>query len=104
MDKFILKVESNCNDPEREDEFNHWYDNIHIPDIMETQGFVKATRYKNIQSTADQGKYVAVYEMETDNLDKLMAAHQANMKSKEAKGRITDLITVVARGIYEKIK
>lgn len=102
-DKFILKVEANCKDTAREDEFNDWYNNTHIPDILETRGFVKATRYEILEPTSDKGKYVAVYEIETDDLDDLMTAHQKNMKNKEALGRITGLISVTSRAIYRKV-
>jgi len=96
-------VESDCKDLAREDEFNDWYNNIHIPDVMETQGFISATRYEIIQSTDEKGKYLAIYEMETDDFDQLMSSHQENMNRKEARGRISELISVTSRGIYKKI-
>jgi len=102
MGKYLLKVEANCKDPSREAEFNDWYNNTHIPDIQETKGFVKATRYEILEPSQDKGKYVAVYEIETDDIDELMTRHGTNMKNKEAKGRITDLIEVTARGVYRQ--
>lgn len=102
MTEYILKVESNCKDPAREDEFKDWYDNVHIPDVLETEGYLTAARYEITEAVEGQGKYVAVYEIETEDLDAMMAAHWKNMKGKEGQGRITDLIEVTARGIYRK--
>ena len=104
MDKYLLKVESNCKDPSREDEYHHWYDDIHIPDVLETPGFVRGACYKILQPKPGQGRYIAIYEMETDNYDNLMAAHQANMKRKEAQGRMTDLFSPVSRAIYKMVE
>jgi len=30
----------------REDEFNEWYDNVHIPEALAVDGFVAAHRFK----------------------------------------------------------
>ena len=46
MGKWILVVESTCNDPVRESEFQEWYKTVHYPDVLETPGIVKATRYE----------------------------------------------------------
>jgi hypothetical protein len=35
----ILLVLSNCKDPAREAEFNRWYEDIHVADILETGAF-----------------------------------------------------------------
>ena len=103
MEKRLLVVESNCKDPVREKEFNDWYDQTHIPDIFETPCFVKASRYQLTKPAEGKGKYLAIYEIQSDDMDADMAKHNANMKSKQAQGRITDLITIVSRGIYKEI-
>ena len=36
MAKYILEVRTNCSDPEKEAEYNDWYNNIHLPDVLET--------------------------------------------------------------------
>jgi len=47
MERWLFTVENNCRDTAREKELNDWYDTIHLPDILETPGFVRATRYEN---------------------------------------------------------
>ena len=48
-------------DPEHEDEFNHWYDEEHIPEKRATPGFRSARRYS---SHDVPGRYLAVYEVD----------------------------------------
>jgi Domain of unknown function (DUF4286) len=47
-------------DPAREDEFNHWYDEEHIPEKRRTEGFYSARRFKH---ATDPHRYLAVYEV-----------------------------------------
>lgn len=103
MASWFLVIESNCTDPGREQEFNEWYDNVHIPDILETRCFIKAARYELPNPPEGKGKYLAVYEIDSDDLDRDMALHGANMKRKEALGRITDLIRMTSRHIYKRV-
>lgn len=46
MPKGMLVVESRPADPAREDEYNDWYTNTHIPEVCAVPGFVAARRYK----------------------------------------------------------
>ena len=71
MEKWINIVETTC-DPSREKEFNDWYDNIHLPDVLETPGFLAARRYVHKEFRDGRGKYLTIYEIETDDIDKTM--------------------------------
>src|SRR5215510_6272478 len=44
---------------EKEDRFNAWYDEHHIPIRMETEGFLSAQRYR----MGNERNYLAIYEM-----------------------------------------
>lgn len=102
MARYILVVESNCTDPAREAEFNEWYDKTHLPDVLETPGFIRATRYVNTEAAAGKGKFVAVYEIETDDIDAFTKTNAANLAKKRAAGRFTDLLAIVSRGLYRQ--
>jgi hypothetical protein len=61
----------------REAEFNEWYDNVHMKDVLALPGFISAKRYV----TAGAGdlpttghSYLAIYEIETDDLAAVNAA------------------------------
>ncbi|MFC1940283.1 DUF4286 family protein [Chloroflexota bacterium] len=102
MKKWLLVVETNCADAKRETEFNKWYDEIHLPDVLETPGFTRATRYENIESSEGEGKFLAIYEIETNDFDRFMKAHSANMDKKRAAGRFSELLVRVSRGFYRQ--
>ena len=61
--------------PGREAEYNDWYDNVHLRDVLETEGFVGAQRFAladaQIGDVAEQapGRYLAIYEIEADSLE-----------------------------------
>jgi hypothetical protein len=61
----------------REDEFNQWYDERHLPDVLAIDGFVAAQRFRLADTDPPQQyghRYLALYEVETDDLNK---AHRA---------------------------
>src|SRR4030095_15166274 len=60
----ILLVLSHCTDPARAAEFHRWYEDIHVPDILETGPFHTAYRYESLDSQTTQAKYLALYETE----------------------------------------
>lgn len=75
-DRILQFVYSNPR-PGREDEFNDWYENVHIPDILAVPGVVSARRYKlrETEITHQSGMplpdhtYVCVYEVEGEPND-----------------------------------
>jgi len=96
----------NCTDPARENEFNEWVKNVHFPDNVKTKAFKKVTRYELLQPAEGKGKYLHVFEIETDDLDAAMEEHNIDMKKrKEQPGHTTNLATGGGwgRGIYKQM-
>ena len=57
----------------KESEYNDWYNRHHIPDVLNVPGFVSGQRFRlaDTQMSRDGNrahKYLAVYEIETDDL------------------------------------
>jgi hypothetical protein len=58
----------------KEEEFNNWYDNVHIYEALTSPGFVAAQRFRisndQVMPAAAEKlpRYVTVYELETDDL------------------------------------
>jgi len=102
MTKWLLVIETNCTDAARETEFNEWYDKTHIPDVLETPGFIRATRYENTEPSEGKAKFLATYEVETDDIDGFMKAHTDNIARKRAEGRFSELLVLVSRGFYRQ--
>jgi len=102
MAKWLLVVESHCTDPAREKEFRDWYDNVHFKDIFKTREFAKAMRAELHQASAGaKDKVLAIYEIEADDVDSVMARHNENMKRAKEEGRMSPYIEATARGIYK---
>jgi hypothetical protein len=57
----------------REDEFNDWYTNQHLPDFLRIPGVVLAERFRMSDNQRSDGpfpwKYMAIYEIETNNIE-----------------------------------
>jgi hypothetical protein len=59
----------------RDAEYNDWYTNQHLADVVAVPGFVSAQRFKMRELTMGEfkNKYLAIYNIETDDPDKVMA-------------------------------
>jgi hypothetical protein len=69
MSEPIMAVFSNPTTPEQEEEYNTWYNGVHLKDLLAIPGVVGATRYKLTQSpgaAAPEHRYVALYQIEGD--------------------------------------
>jgi hypothetical protein len=83
MARYILFVLSGPTaGPGDEDEYNKWYDEIHLPDLKAIEGVKTARRYKVVQGARglDAWPYAAAYELETDDLQKVFDAMENNMR------------------------
>ena len=54
----------------REDEYNHWYQNIHLSELVALQGFVSARRYRMAAKLVEGevAPYMAIYTIETNDV------------------------------------
>jgi hypothetical protein len=76
--------------PGREDQFNEWYDNVHIPELLAVPGMVSATRYALHEAAiyhvkggvVPEHKYMCVYELEGD-VDEIMGKIRQRVASGE---------------------
>ncbi len=71
MTKAVFVVYSQPATPEREDEYNDWYDNTHLRQVCETDGVTNATRFYLTGDAAPAGlpPYLALYEIDSDDPD-----------------------------------
>lgn len=59
----IFLVISRPSSPDRVDEFNQWYDDVHIPEVCAVDGIVGATR---LAPEVDGDPFAVMYELEGD--------------------------------------
>lgn len=60
--------------PGREAEYNHWYQQVHLPEVLRLPGFVAAQRLRLAQNLVETAAhpYAAIYELETEDLPGLL--------------------------------
>jgi hypothetical protein len=75
MAKGIIYVETRPSSPDREQEYNTWYDEVHRPELVALEGIVAARRLRPVNG---DGPYVALYELESDNLQAVLDSMVAN--------------------------
>lgn len=68
MANYKLVVLTNPMSAEQDAEFNDWYDNIHLDDVVAVPGFISAQRFKLKDALGFEHthRYLALYEVETD--------------------------------------
>ncbi|MFC1931373.1 EthD family reductase [Chloroflexota bacterium] len=60
----INSVATECQ-PEAEEKFNKWYNEVHIPLLLKFKGIKKVTRYKIVEKSEEHPTYLAIYEFES---------------------------------------
>ena len=68
----MMFVVTNCKDGYDEGEFNQWYHDFHLPDMLDMGAFHAAYRYESLDPEVSNGKFLAIYE--TDLADPTAAA------------------------------
>jgi len=71
----------------REDEFNDWYANVHLPQVLSLPGFQRAQRFRLARSLdpTPPPPYLALYEIEADSVDVVLGG----LRDASAKGLLT---------------
>ena len=108
MPKSVLLVYTNC-PANKEQEFNTWYDTIHVPDILAVEGFTAAQRFKlsgsgpKVQTAQGEpavAQYLAMYEMESDDTRAAMKRLNQVVPELAQRGRMFDGLQVVSAATY----
>lgn len=51
----------------RENDYNEWYDNIHVGEVLQVEGFVGCQRLAANPASDAPAKYLAIYEVDADD-------------------------------------
>ena len=103
LERWLVTIETNCTDPSREKECNEWYDGTHVPDVLSTPGMLRATRYENPTPGEGRGKYLALYEFDTEDLLQTMAVLNDNMCKWGEQGRLSPLLQIISGCFYRRM-
>jgi len=94
--KAVLVVLTNPSSADREDEYNEWYDDIHLGEVCQIPGITSAKRYSLSPTQLDPPSslgtdgYLALYEIETDDLAQV--AKELVARSVDGRFRMTDAL------------
>lgn len=74
----LLIVFSNPSSDAEEEEFNRWYTDEHIPDVLRLGGLRSGRRYRSsgvplLPGLPEPGRYAAVYPVEADTAEQIRA-------------------------------
>ncbi len=105
----VINVVATRCQPEVEEKFNKWYDEVHIPLLFKFPGMTRVTRYKAMKTDAES-TYLAVYEFkDREALEKyeqspeLKAAREEMKETWQGKGfEITWRMPYAALQTWEK--
>ena len=106
--EWIYLVKTEPSEPHRDAEFNQWYDEIDIPDVLAVPSFRRARRSKalsvvefsDVRAGEGDGAYAAYYDIVTENIDKSIIDLYVAARKMNALGRSTDALRVVEANYY----
>lgn len=107
---WLMMVMTKSTDPSRDVQFNTWYDDIDIPDVLQVPGYKRARRGRRLQlpdlppaDATDDGTYVALYDILSPNIDRTIIDMLMATRKMEAAGRSTDLLKVTERLYFRQL-
>lgn len=104
MPRYKMMVMSNPSDKGREEEYNAWYQNTHLQDLCAIPGIRAARRYRFARTLkeGDAYDYMAIYEIETDDIDAVLA--ELGRAAGDGRIRMSDAIDTVGASalVYEE--
>jgi hypothetical protein len=107
---WLMMVTTENTDPARASEFNDWYDNVDIPDVLQVPGYERARRgvqerigeYSAGVPEAAPVKYVALYDIKSRAIDKTIIDMLMASWGMEKSHHSTDLLKVTERVYFRQ--
>jgi len=80
----------------REDEYNAWYNDIHLPEVLDVPGFIAAKRFRVLPAPDRPAshRYLAIYEIESDDPEATLVTLTKASETMNMSGAL-ELTTVV---------
>lgn len=79
----ILVVGTTCTEPGKDQEFNRWFNEVHIPEVLKVPGMLSAERFESIDTPSDFPKYLAIYQLADEQAVKAFKGHLKRQKAGE---------------------
>lgn len=87
-----------------EDEFNDWYQHIHLGEMVTFSGFKSAQRFRRVRNLGarETDPYLAIYEIETDDINAVMSELETRANAGELTMSEAFAREFVYAGVYEE--
>ena len=66
MPRGIMYLQTMPDSPDKDADYNKWYNDTHLAEIVSVEGIVSARRFAPMDGN---GPYIAIYELDCDDLD-----------------------------------
>jgi hypothetical protein len=76
-----------CNDPTREAEWDAWYDDQHVPDMLSCGAFGAMSRWRRTPPLAVGANHLTLYDVSTATVDEAVRRSAATLAEIVATGR-----------------
>lgn len=108
---WLMLVATKNLEPLNEAAFNHWYDDIDIPDVLKVPGYKRARRglrqtvpgFSTAAQEAEDGRYIALYDIETPNMDRTIIDMLMAAKKMDMTGRSIGALKVTERVYFRQL-
>ena len=107
---WLMMVTTQNTDPTKEAEFNAWYDDVDIPDVLKVPGYMRARRgleqrvpgFSSPEAEQRPINYVALYDIESRAIDKTIIDMLMASWGMEKSHHSTDLLKVTERVYFHQ--
>ncbi|MBI2906700.1 MAG: hypothetical protein HYX92_03470 [Chloroflexi bacterium] len=129
MARYLWMVQQESSDPAKDAEIREWLDKVHVPDLLKIPEVVRCTLYGNVGPQLDvpdlvqdigispnlnpprtgwhkgQARYVAIYEIETDDIDKAWTKirNWIEENHRTRPGWRNPLLKVISRSVWQQL-
>lgn len=76
-----------CNDAAREDEWNVWNDDVHMPDMLASDAFAGVSRWRRVHDDGRRARHATLYDVGPIGVDEAVARSAAVMPGITKAGR-----------------
>jgi hypothetical protein len=76
-----------CTDPARVDEWDQWYDDVHVPDMLSSGAFSAMSRWRRLDPVAVGANHLTLYDVATATVEEAVERSATTLAEVVAAGR-----------------
>ncbi|MFC1902091.1 DUF4286 family protein [Chloroflexota bacterium] len=104
-DKPVINIVATRCQPQDEEKFNLWYNEVHIPMLLKSKRLTGVIRCKDMNSSSKLPQYIAIYKFANQkDFEEYKKSAELAAAIEEMQGTWADRIELTSRTQYELIK